>query len=284
MRLIMNFNRRAYHDFGFYNYDRAEIVGGDTDEKVEVYLSESDTVNALGKAFQPCNETGRQASEGTRERYKIRWSTDDVAASGLIGSARYTVDSALGDPSVLKLSLHSYIVAGQPESYNEPLASVSYTEVDGRTEAERQENFDKAVHAVLVGGDPTVIMNTIRMNIWGKYGEVKCWLKGCPEHAVVHIQPWRVGDTLVEQKELLLDEDNIVLMRPDLAVAFADGAFTINDDGTLNFANGVNPVALGFSQKLLDLGRTPRLLSPYKELSDGMKARLQWHRENVFRG
>ena len=282
MRLIMNFNRLAFEAFGFDSYDRAEIVDGDTDDQVVIFLSLADTVNTQGKAFAPCNE-GRNATEGEKERYKIRWNEDEVDASGLIGSARYTVESALGDPSVLNLSLHSYIVAGQPESFNEPIASVSYTEVNGRTEEERQENFEKAVHAVLVGGDPTVIYNTLRMNIWGRHGEVKCWLKGCPEHAVVHIKPWREGETLVEQRELLLDEGNLILMRPDLASAFNYGAFTINDDGTLEFANGVDPVALGFSAKLIDMGRKPRLLSPYKELSEGMRHRLAWHRENVFR-
>ena len=283
MRLIMNFNRLAFEEFGFDSYDRAEIVDGDTDEQVIIFLSLADTVNTLGKAFAPCNE-GRNATEGEKERYKVRWNEDEVDASGLIGSARYTVESALGDPSVLNLSLHSYIVAGQPESFQEPIASVSYTEVDGRTEAERKENFEKAVHAVVIGGDPTVIYNTLRMNIWGKYGEVKCWLKGCPEHAVVHIKPWKAGESLEEQKELLLDEGNILLMRPDLATAFNDGDFTINDDGTLDFAPGIDPVDLGFSAKLIDMGRKPRLLSPYKELSDDMKARLQWHRWKVYRG
>lgn len=283
MRLIMNFNRLAFEEFGFDSFDRAEIVDGDTDEQVTIYLSLADEVNTYGKAFAPCNE-GRNATEGEKERYKVRWNEDEVDASGLIGSARYTVESALGDPSVLNLSLHSYIVAGQPESFQEPIASVSYTEINGRTEAERQENLEKAVHAVVIGGDPTVIYNTLRMSIWGKYGEVKCWLKGCPEHAVVHIKPWKEGVSLEEQKELLMDLDNIILMRPNLAAAFANGDFTINDDGTLDFAPGIDPVKMGFSQKLIDLGRQPRLLSPYKELSEGMRHRLAWHRKEVFRG
>lgn len=277
MRLIVNFNRHAFEAFGFDRYGRAEIDANGPDQ-IMMCLSE----DGDGMAFSPCND-GNNASEGEKERYKIRVPSEIAEQSGLVGSSRYSVVDSIGNPGFFDLKLHSYIVAGQPESFPDPVASVSYTEVDGKSKKEREENYENAAFTVLAGGDAAVIMNTLRMSILGQYGRDACWLKNSANPSVCHIRHWNTGEDTPAQHDLLLDLDNVILLSPNLKVKFINGDFTIGDDGTLIFADGIDPVEdCGFNQRVIDMGRNPKIMSHYS-LSDAMRGYFKWHRENIFR-
>ncbi len=279
MRLIVNFNRPAFEQYGFDGYDRAEIDSNGP-EQVMLCLAEG---GEDWMAFSPCND-GIKAKDGERERYKIRVPVNKAEDAGLEGSARYTVEDDSENPGFFFLKKHSLIIASQPESYEEPMASVSFTEVEMDDKAR-----EEAIRRFLVGGDSKVIMNTLRLQTKTVYGHDGCWLKGNGnEPSVCHIRPWNTGGNMDEQRDLLLDVDNVWLLRPDLHVRFAKGDFTVNDSGDLVFAQGIDPVAdCGFSQRVIDLGKDPGIMFGKlnrNNLTDEMKEYFRWHRRNVFKG
>lgn len=106
------------------------------------------------------------------------------------------------------------------------------------------------------------------------YWEGKCAITGLAVPELLrasHIKPWADCDTDAER----LDVFNGLLLAPHLDAAFDKGFITVTDDGQVQ----ISPELSVSARQLLGLDRPLRV----ERLSDGHRAYLPWHRENLFK-
>lgn len=86
-----------------------------------------------------------------------------------------------------------------------------------------------------------------------------------------HIKPWADCETDAER----LDVYNGILLAPHLDAAFDRGFITVADDGTIVMSDALN----GAARTTLGLDQPLRV----RELTEGHRRYLPWHREQVFK-
>lgn len=108
------------------------------------------------------------------------------------------------------------------------------------------------------------------LNLW----EGRCAVTGLAVPELLrasHIRPWADCDTDAER----LDVYNGILLAPHLDASFDGGLVTFDDTGLLVVSDALDDAA----RAVLGLDKSLRM----RQIEDGHRAYLAWHREHVFR-